>query len=125
MPVRRRSGAPTAPDAASLEQATAALQQAAAQAATTIYEATENFLAQRQAAEAADAALRATAANAEQKIAELSATRRNRKCIAMLRFPCLAATYTVGTETMQSTTVADDLLSDFNQYFLQSRCNTL
>ena len=96
------------------------IKQAADQASATIYEAAENFLAQRQAAEAAEAALRATAADVEQKISELSAIKHNRKCIAMLRFPCLAATYTVGSETMQSATVADDLLSDFNQYFLQS-----
>ena len=96
------------------------IRQAADQAAASIFEAAENFLAQRQAAEAAEAALRATAADAEQKIAELNTVKHNRKCIAMLRFPCLAATYTVGTETMQSATVADDLLSDFNQYFLQS-----
>ena len=101
-------------------QASEHLQQAAAKAASSIYEATENFLAQRQAAEAAEAALRATAADAEQKIAELTNVKRNRKNIAMLRFPCLSATYTVGAETMQSATVADDLLSDFNQYFLQS-----
>ncbi|MBR4518417.1 MAG: hypothetical protein IKO65_05400 [Victivallales bacterium] len=100
--------------------ANTSIQQAADQASATIYEAAENFLAQRQAAEAAEAALRATAADVEQKITELNAIKHNRKCIAMLRFPCLAATYTVGTETMQSATVADDLLSDFNQYFLQS-----
>lgn len=102
------------------DQASATIQEAADQAAASIYEAAENFLAQRQAAEAAVAALRATAEDAEQKIAEWSTVKRNRKCIAMLRFPCLAATYTVGTEMMQSATVADDLLSDFNQYFLQS-----
>ena len=104
----------------SADQASATVRQAADQAAASIYEAAENFLAQRQAAEAAEAALRATAEETEQKIAELNALKYNRKRIAMLRFPCLAATYTVGAETMQSATVADDLLSDFNQYFLQS-----
>ena len=56
----------------------------------------------------------------DSETADWDAIQHGRKRIAMLRFPCLSATYTVGDQTMAADTVADNLLSDFNQYFLQS-----
>ncbi|MBQ4479516.1 MAG: hypothetical protein II943_02650 [Victivallales bacterium] len=57
---------------------------------------------------------------AEQKIGELDGLLTNRKRIAMIPFACAQPTFTAGNENIIATSISDALLSDFNQFFLQS-----